>query len=70
MSLLADLTTMHLLILGEFLSTDIDKIIPMRTSGTVPTDIIPLHRHETIIALFLSVTHIQKLFSVRAGIAV
>ena len=27
MSLLADLTTMHLLILGEFLSTDIDKII-------------------------------------------
>ena len=26
MSLLADLTTMHLLILGEFLSTDIDKI--------------------------------------------
>ena len=25
MSLLADLTTMHLLILGEFLSTDIDK---------------------------------------------
>ena len=29
MSLLADLTTMHLLILGEFLSTDIDKIILM-----------------------------------------
>ena len=38
--------------------------------GTVPTDIIPLHRHETIIALFLSVANIQKLFPVRAGIAV
>ena len=47
-----------------------ETLIPMRTSGTVLTDIIPLHRHETIIGLSLSVTHIQKLFSVRAGIAV
>ena len=47
-----------------------ETLIPMRTSGTVPTDIIPLHRHETIIGLSLSVANIQKLFSVWAGIAV